>query len=74
MFRHDELEDGVTQELEPLIVEVMSLRLVAETRMRQRFREEERIAKLVTDSFLEWIHRFLLILILILIQVFNARL
>ena len=52
----DELEDGVAEEFEPLIVEMMALGFVAEARMRQRLRKEERIAELVFDALFERIH------------------
>jgi len=35
---------------------MMPLRLVPEARVRQRFREQERIAELVADAFFERIH------------------
>ncbi len=56
MLRHDELQNGVTEKLEPLIIEMMPLRFVTKTRMRQRFREQKRVPKFVADAFLEWIH------------------
>jgi hypothetical protein len=56
MFRDDELKNRVPQKLEPLIVELLPFRLVAQTRMRQRFREQEWITKLMTDAFLERTH------------------
>jgi hypothetical protein len=56
MLRHEQLQNGVTKKFETLIVEVMPLGFVAETRMRQRFREQKRIPKFVADAFLEWIH------------------
>ena len=56
MFRDDELEDGVAQELQPLIVEFLPLCFVTQARVRQRFREQEWIAKFVTDAFLERTH------------------
>src|SRR5256885_7436563 len=52
----DELEDRVAQEFQTLIVEMTLLRFVTETRVRQRFGEQKRIAKLVIDSFLERMH------------------
>ncbi len=53
MLRDDELEHGIAEKLEPLIIEVMPLRFVAEARMRHRFCEQKRIAKLMADAFLE---------------------
>ena len=56
IFREDELKDRVSQEFQALIVEVVALRLMPEARMSQRFRQEERIAKLVPQSLFERIH------------------
>jgi hypothetical protein len=42
-----------------LIIEMMALRLMAETRVRERFREEERIAEFVFDALFERIHSVL---------------
>ena len=55
IFGDDQLKDRVSQKFQTLIIE-MSLRLVAETRMGQRLRQQKRIAKFVTDSFFERIH------------------
>ena len=52
----DELEDGVAEEFEPLIVEMMALRLVAEAGMGERFREQQRIAEFVFDALFERVH------------------
>lgn len=56
MLGHDELEDRIAEKFQALIIEMMPMRFVAEARMRQRFREQKRIAKFMSDSFLEWIH------------------
>jgi len=56
MLGHDELEHGVAEKLKALIIEMMPMGLVPKTRMSQRFRQEKRIAKLVTDTFFERIH------------------
>ena len=53
----NELEDGIAEEFQTLIIEVMALGFVAERRMSKRFREEERIAKLVFQPLFERIHR-----------------
>src|SRR6266704_2559408 len=53
----DELEDGATEKFQALIIKMIALRFVAETRMRERLRQQQRIAKLVTDAFLERSHR-----------------
>jgi len=56
MFGDDQLEDGVTEKFQALIVKMISFRLVAEAGMRQCLRKQERIAKFVTDAFLERTH------------------
>jgi hypothetical protein len=56
MLGHDELQDGVAEKFEPLIIEMMPLGFVAEAWMRQRLGQEKRIAKLMADAFLERIH------------------
>ncbi len=56
MFRNYELQNGVAQKFESLIIEMAPLRFVAEARMRQRLRQQERIAKLVADTLLERVH------------------
>ena len=56
MFGDDELQYGVTQKFQPLIIEIMKLGLVSNTRMGQRFREEERISELITNAFFERSH------------------
>ncbi len=57
VLRNNELEDGITEELQPLIIEMMPLRFVAEAGMRERFRKEERIPKFVADAFFQRVHR-----------------
>ena len=52
-FRHDELQDGVSQEFEALIVQMIALRLVTHAGMRQGFRQQKTVAKCVADSFFE---------------------
>jgi hypothetical protein len=52
MFRKDDLENRVTEKLETLIIEMMSLRLVAEARMCQSLGQEKRISEFVSDSLL----------------------
>ena len=56
MLGDDQLENRVSQKLEPLIIEMMPVRFVPETRVRQRLRKQERVAKFVADPFLQWIH------------------
>ena len=56
MFRDHDLENGIAEKLQPLIVKMMALRFVTETGMRERFRQQKRIAKLVVDAFFERTH------------------
>jgi hypothetical protein len=56
MFGDDELENRVAQKLEALVVEVRAVRLVPQTRMRECFREEQRVPEFVADAFFERIH------------------
>src|SRR4051812_25481203 len=56
MLRDDELEDGIAEVLEPLIVEMMPMRFVAETRMSQRLGQQQRVAELVADTFFKRVH------------------
>ena len=56
IFGEDELENGVAEKFKPLIVEVMALRLVTETGMGERFREEERVAEFVFKALFERVH------------------
>jgi hypothetical protein len=51
------LKDGVAKILEALVIEVMALGLVAEARVRQSLRQEERVPKLVMQTLFERIHR-----------------
>jgi hypothetical protein len=50
MLSKNDLENRVTEELETLIIEMMSLRLVAEARMGQSLGQEKRISEFVSDS------------------------
>ena len=54
--RDDELQHGVAEKFQALIIEMMPLGFVAQAGMGQRFRQQKRIAKLVADAFLERIH------------------
>ena len=56
MLGHDELHDGIAEVLEPLIIEMMPVRLVPETGVGQSLCQQQRVAEFVTDPFLEWIH------------------
>ena len=65
IFGEDELEDGVAEEFEALVVKVMPLGLVPETGVRERFREEEGIPELVFDALFERIHEGLGVIVCI---------
>ena len=56
VFAEQELQDGVAEVFEPLVVEVHLLRLVPEARVRERLGQQERVAELVTDLFFERMH------------------
>ena len=56
MFGHNQLKNGVSQELEALIVEVILLGLVPETRVGQRFCEQKRISKFVAYALFQGFH------------------
>ena len=56
MVGEDELEDGVAEKFEALVVEMVHLRFVAKAGMGQRFGEQERIAELVFDPLFERSH------------------
>ena len=57
-LRDHKLQDGVAEKLQPLIIKMFALRLVRDARMSQRLRQQKRIAKLVTDAFLERTHSY----------------
>jgi len=52
----DELEDGIAQELEALIVEMMALGLVPEAGMRESLRKEQGVPEFVTDALFQGGH------------------
>ena len=52
----DELEDGVAEEFEALIVKMMALGFVPEAGVRKGFRQEEGIAEFVTDACFQRCH------------------
>lgn len=56
MLGHEQLQNGVAEKFETLIIKMVALGFVPETRMRERFREQKRVPKFVADSLLEWIH------------------
>ena len=52
----DQLDHGVAEKFEPLVIEVRLVGLVGEARVGERFGQEERITKLVSDAFFEGPH------------------
>jgi hypothetical protein len=56
MLRHDQLEDGVAQEFEALIIEMLLLFFVSNARMGQGLSQELGIPKLITDALFERMH------------------
>ena len=52
----DELEDGVAEEFEALIVEVMALGFVTEAGMGERFREQQGVAEFIFEALFERVH------------------
>jgi len=56
MLGDHQLKHRVAQKFQTLIIKMVLLRLVRQTRVRQRFRQQKRIAKLITDPFFEWAH------------------
>jgi hypothetical protein len=57
MLGDDQLQHGVAEELEALIIKVMPLGFVPEARMSERLGEQQRVAKFVADAFLELVQR-----------------
>ena len=56
MLGDHQLEHGIAEKFQPLIVKVECFALEREARMGQGFGEEERIAELVADVPLERVH------------------
>lgn len=56
MLGDDQLQHSIPEKLQPLIIEMVPLCLVAKTRVRQGFREQERISEFVTDPLFERVH------------------
>ena len=56
MFGDDQLQDRITEEFETLIVEMPLLFFMRDTGMRERFRQQLRVAKLITDAFFQRMH------------------
>ena len=56
VLRDDELEDGIAQELEPLIIELFFLFFMREARVGQRLGQQARILKVITNPFFERMH------------------
>ena len=53
---NNELENGVAEKLQALIIKMIPLRLMAQAGVRERFRQQKRIAELVTNVFFERRH------------------
>ena len=56
MLRHHELQNRIAQKLEALIIEMMLLCLMSHAWMSERFRQQERVAELVTNAVFERVH------------------
>src|SRR5205085_8961450 len=56
MLRYDKLQNRIAKKFQTLIVEMIPLCLMSQARMRERLRQQERIAELVTDAVFERIH------------------
>lgn len=56
MLRHYELQDRIAEKLQTLIIEMMLLGLMSDAGMRKCFRQQERIAELVTNAVFERVH------------------
>jgi hypothetical protein len=56
VLRDDELQNGVAQELEPLIIELFFLFFMRDARVRQRLGQEAWILKVITNPFFERVH------------------
>ena len=56
MNRNDELKNCITKKFQALIVKALAQRLVTHAGVRERFRQQKRIAEFVTDAFFERCH------------------
>ncbi len=56
MNRNDELKNCITKKFQALIVKALARRLVTHAGVRERFRQQKRIAEFVTDAFFERCH------------------
>jgi hypothetical protein len=52
----NELQNRVAQKLKPLVVEMMPLRLMPQRRVRQSFRQQERVAEFILQALFKWVH------------------
>jgi hypothetical protein len=50
MFGKDQLKYCISEELQPLIIEMMSLSFMAEAGMSQRFGQKQRVSEFVSDA------------------------
>ena len=56
MLGNNELENGIAEKLQALIIKMITLRLMTYAGVRERFRQQKRIAEFVTDAFFERCH------------------
>lgn len=56
LLGYHQLENGIAQEFQTLVIEMMLLGLVSQAWMGERFREQERIAELVSNAVFQRIH------------------
>ena len=56
MLGDHQLENGIAQEFQTLVIEMMPLSLVPQAWMRERLRQQERIAELVSNAVFQRIH------------------
>lgn len=56
MLGDDELEDGVAEKFEALIVELFSLSFMGDARMSERLGQETRVLEMIADPFFERVH------------------
>src|SRR6266516_4356841 len=56
IFGNHELENGVAQELQALVIKMITLRLMSQAGVGECFRQQQRIAEFVTNAFFERCH------------------
>ena len=57
MLRKDDLQNRVSKKFEALVVEVVPLGFMTQTRVSERFRQEKGVTELVLDPLFERIHQ-----------------